>query len=309
MDMMAYLDALLKKGVMYREQESMALHTTFCAGGTARLTVFPSTREQLMTALTAPSYGVPMTVLGNGSNVLFRDGGYDGAVVITTGVRDVTFSSPDADGVVRVTAACGASLTGLAAKCQKKGLSGLEFAYGIPGTVGGAVYMNAGAYGGEMADVLTESRHYDTETGVVGEWRADEHHFDYRFSHYMACPHKTVLDVTLSLKQDDPAAILDRMTQHMEARKSKQPLEYPSAGSTFKRPEGRFVGQMTEECGLKGYTVGGARLSEKHGGFVINCGGATASDILAVMEHIEAVIYDTYGVNLEREVQILGEDK
>ena len=229
-------------------------------------------------------------------------------MVITTAIQQVTFSEPMADGGVGVTASCGASLTGLAKACQKKGLSGLEFAYGIPGTVGGAVFMNAGAYGGQMSDVVTASQFYDRERDKVGEWTAEEHRFDYRFSRYMTEPCRTVLSVTLVLHPDDPTAILGRMTQHMEARKSKQPLEYPSAGSTFKRPEGRFVGQMTEECGLKGYTVGGAQLSEKHGGFVINCGGATASDILAVTAHIEQVIWDTYGVRLEREMLVLGED-
>ena len=287
----------------------MAQYTTFRAGGEARLVVFPTTNEQLLTALTAPSYGLPMTVLGNGSNVLFRDGGYDGVVVISTGIKKVEFCPPDEDGSACVIAACGASLTGLALACQKKGLSGLEFAYGIPGTVGGAVYMNAGAYGGQMSDVVTASIHYDSHIGKVDTWDASRHGFDYRFSHYMSQPCKTVLEVQMRLVPDDPDAILARMEQHMKARKDKQPLGYPSAGSTFKRPEGRFVGQMTEECGLKGYTVGGAQLSEKHGGFVINRGGATATDILAVMEHIETVIYDTYGVVLEREVQILGKDE
>ena len=308
MGMAEYIQMLHNAGIPYRENEPMVAHTTFRAGGAARVAVFPSNREQLLTALRATAYGLPLTVLGNGSNVLFRDGGYNGVVVVTTALQDVAFSDVAEDGRVHVTVSCGVSLTGLAGACRKKGLSGLEFAYGIPGTVGGAVYMNAGAYGGQMSDVVTGSRYYDADEGRVAEWSASEHDFDYRFSRYMTCPHKTVLDVTLSLTPDDPSEILKRMTAHMDARKAKQPLEYPSAGSTFKRPEGRFVGQMTEECGLKGYTVGGAQLSEKHGGFVINRGGATASDVLAVMEHIEGVIFDTYGVRLEREVQVLGEE-
>ena len=306
--MTTYINVLRDKGIECRENESMAQHTTFRAGGNARLAVFPKNREELLTALQAAKRQVPVVVLGNGSNVLFRDGGYKGAVIVTTALQSVTFSEPSADGSVTVTADCGVSLTGLARACGKRGLSGLEFAFGIPGTVGGAVFMNAGAYGGQMSDVVVQSDYYDGETGEVRQLNAAEHAFDYRFSRYMNAPHLTILGTRLVLRPDDPEAVTERMMINMESRKTKQPLEFPSAGSTFKRPSGRFVGQMTQECGLKGYTVGGAQLSEKHGGFVINRGGATAADLLAVMEHIERVILATYGVQLEREVRVLGED-
>jgi UDP-N-acetylmuramate dehydrogenase len=283
--------------------------------------------------------GYPLCVLGRGSNVLFSDRGFHGMVLLTAGVQDVTF--PDnpvscpvpakgaADGPseearndpgrdmpyggepLLIQADCGASLTGLAAACVQEGrsLSGLEFAYGIPGSLGGAVVMNAGAFGGEMSQVVCGSDYYDTGTGAIRHLPAGDHGFSYRHSVYLDRPDRILLGATLSLRQAPLTQIQSAMEQNMTARRENQPLNFSSAGSVFKRPEepGMYVGRMVESCGLKGLSVGGAVVSEKHGGFIVNTGEASAADVLAVIDKVQKAIFQKFQVTLECEIRLMGD--
>lgn len=310
----ALQDALDGQNISYRPGEPMSLHTGFRAGGSAAIAIFPSSIEDLIYTLNAvDGLGIPSVILGGGSNTLFCDGCFDGAVIITNKIKCYSIqSTPDGRGAT-VTAECGMQLTSLAKKVSeyapegKYGLSGLEFAYGIPGTVGGAVAMNAGAYGGEMKDIVRFSQCYDRISKKIVTLMADEHDFSYRHSIFSKRSELIVLYTTLLLTLAPRDEIKALMQKNIQARRDKQPLEYPSCGSTFLRPEGRFVGQMTEECGLKGYTVGGAQLSQKHGGFVINSGGATATDILDVIKHVKATVKEKYDVALECEIKIISD--
>ena len=198
---------------------------------------------------------------------------------------------------------CGRPLTELASDTGKRhSLTGLEFTYGIPGSVGGAVYMNAGAYGGEMSNVVVESEYYDTEKDIIVKIDSSSHEFSYRHSIFHDHPEYIILSSTLSLKAGDAEEIFNAMAKNMSSRREKQPLEYPNAGSTFKRPEGHFAGKLIEDAGLKGYSIGGAQVSEKHAGFLINRGGATSSDVLSLMEYIKNTVKEKYGVELESEI-------
>ncbi|MBQ9161814.1 MAG: UDP-N-acetylmuramate dehydrogenase [Clostridia bacterium] len=309
-------EALCGLNVKFTLNEPMAAHTGFRAGGCAAVAVFPNTVEQLIVALNiADTYrdSFPTLVLGGGSNTLFCDGVFEGVVIITSGIKSYSFSKPSADGKVTFTAECGVPLTALARYASEYSngdqfaLSGLEFAYGIPGTVGGAVAMNAGAYGGEMKDIVISTVCYDRlkrETVILD---SAAHSYSYRKSIFSTRHELVVLSTALQLTLAPRQDVKSLMQKNMQARRDKQPLEYPSCGSTFLRPEGRFVGKMTEDLGLKGYTVGGAQLSEKHGGFVINRGGATATDILNVIEHIKATVLREYGVALECEIKIISD--
>ena len=307
-------DALDGQNISYKLNEPMSAHTGFRAGGAAAVAVFPKSIEELVSALnTVDALEIPSVILGGGSNTLFCDGCFEGAVILTNNLKCFSIqSTPDGRGAT-VTAECGVSLTSIAKKASEytpdgeMALSGLEFAYGIPGTVGGAVAMNAGAYGGEMKDIVIFSRCYDRVSKKIITLMADEHDFSYRHSVFSIRRELVVLNTTLALGFASRSEIKDLMQKNIQARRDKQPLEYPSCGSTFLRPQGRYVGQMTEECGLKGYTVGGAQLSEKHGGFVINRGGATASDILDVIRHIKATVLEKYGVTLECEIKIISD--
>jgi UDP-N-acetylmuramate dehydrogenase len=203
-----------------------------------------------------------------------------------------------------IAADAGTALSQVCVKAMESGLGGLEFAYGIPGSVGGALFMNAGAYGGEMKDVV-ESCTYLDENGEVREMSAEEMKLRYRGSVFSDKRNMTILSVTFSLEPADSAAIKARMTELMDRRREKQPLEYPSCGSTFKRPEGYFAAALIEECGLKGYSVGGAQVSEKHSGFVINRNNAAFDDVMKLVEHIKAVVREQKGVELELEMLVL----
>lgn len=309
-------DALYESGIPCAENAPLSAYTSFRIGGPARLCILPQSKKQLIDALRlcrTEADGCPLAVLGKGSNVLCADSGFDGIVVVTGGAKAITFSKPDAlSAHAAVSADAGASLTLLSRACVQHGraLAGLAFACGIPGSVGGAVVMNAGAYGGEMRQVVTESRYFDLKTGQIGHLCGDEHAFSYRHSAYSDHPEWVVLDVTLTLPVGDAEAIRAEMADHLTARREKQPLNYPSAGSAFKRPDtpGVYVGKMVEDCGLKGYTVGGAQVSRKHGGFIINTGSATAQDVRAVIRHVQAVIADTYGHRLACEIRMIGSD-
>ena len=282
--------------------EPMSRHTTFRVGGPADVMFLPESGEQAARALAAArEAGVACYVVGNGSNLLVRDGGIRGLVV----ALGEGMSAIRRDGDI-VTAQAGASLAKVAAFAQTEGLAGLEFASGIPGTLGGGCAMNAGAYGGQLSDCLI-----DAEVLMDGEPRTltvDEMDMGYRTTRPLR-QGGVVLSARFALKPDDPGAIAARMRELNARRRDKQPLNYPSAGSTFKRPEGRFAGALIEGAGLKGRRVGGAQVSEKHAGFIINVGGATAADILGLIRLVQDEVQEKYGVALETEVRIIGEDK
>lgn len=284
-------------GLELRRDEPMARHTTFKVGGPATLMALPGTEEELLAAVrTALEEGITPLFVGNGSNLLVDDAGLDALVVKTAPrvsrveVRENTLR-----------AGAGISLAQLASEAADHGLTGLEFAHGIPGSLGGAVVMNAGAYGGELCQVISQVRALDSR-GQVRELAGDACDFSYRHSRFSAGGW-LILSATVELASGDPAAIRGRMEELMARRKAKQPLEYPSAGSTFKRPEGHFAAALIEGCGLKGLTVGGAQVSEKHAGFVINIGSATCRDILDLMDQVRERVFRETGVELEPEVK------
>ena len=305
------LDALRELCPSLKLNEPMASHTTFRVGGVAAMTVTPSTTEELVYILTlhkeiAPS--LPICVLGKGSNVIFDDDGYDGLVIFTSELQNVDISKVDDSGYATVVAECGASITVLAKQCvaDNRSLNGLAFAFGIPGTVGGAVVMNAGAYGGEMSDVIFSVDFYDPALEEVRTLRKDQLDYAYRHSLFSDHPEYVVIRATLRLKQDDREIIISEMSKNMTSRRMKQPLELPNAGSIFKRPEGHFAGKLIEDCNLKGYTIGGAQVSEKHAGFIVNIGGAKATDIKALIEVIKRTVYEKYNIMLECEIKMIS---
>lgn len=281
--------------------EPMSRHTTFRIGGNADYFVKPGNADEVAAVIAVcREYSIPYFILGNGSNLLVSDDGYRGMIInIMDNMDSVTI-----DGRI-ITAQAGAMLVRVSVMARDNALTGLEFASGIPGTIGGAVYMNAGAYGGEMKNVVKTVRAID-EYGRIYELDSEKMDFSYR--HSIVEERKLiVLEVTLELEHGSREAIDDRMKELAEARRSKQPLEYPSAGSTFKRPEGYFAGKLIMDAGLRGYSVGGAQVAEKHCGFVINKGGATASDVVELIRDVQHDVDDKFGVTLEPEVKMLGE--
>ena len=283
--------------------EDMSRHTTFRVGGCADVFVTPrNTGEAADIVRLLLAQNETFTVIGNGSNILVSDKGYRGCIVCMGHGTDHINVNGQA-----ITAGAGAILSKVAAAACENGLAGLEFASGIPGSVGGAMVMNAGAYGGEIKDVTTSVTMLDTKTGKTVMFSKDEMRFGYRTSVVKEYPY-IVLEASFSLSGDDRNAIKARMEELAVKRREKQPLEYPSAGSTFKRPEGYFAGKHIEDAGLKGYTAGGAMVSEKHSGFVINRGGAKAADVLEVIRTVRRTVNEKFNVMLEPEVVILGED-
>ena len=281
--------------------EPMSRHTTFSIGGPADLFILPKTRKELIGALDVlRAQGVPMLLLGNGSNILVSDEGVRGAVVCTADVDEVRVGEDDNT----LTAEAGALLSRIARRAQRAGLTGAEFAGGIPGSLGGAVFMNAGAYDGQMAGIVETTEYLDAE-GNLHTLRGEEHGFGYRRSIFRDHPDWTVIRSVLRLQPGDSAAILDKMNDFAQRRRNKQPLNFPSAGSTFKRPEGHFAGQLIEQAGLKGVSVGAAQVSEKHAGFLINRGGATCDDMLRLIELVQERVETQFGVELECEVRIV----
>ena len=279
--------------------EPMSRHCSFRIGGNADFFVMPSGAQQVAdTVAYAKREGLPYFVTGNGSNLLVSDEGFRGIIInIGKNMSDITVDGN------RITAMAGATLAKIASVAASVGLAGMEFASGIPGTLGGAVYMNAGAYGGEMKDVVVTTQYLDDD-GVVKEITGADHLFGYRTSVFYRGG--IVLGSVMELKYGDRDEINALMADFNNRRRTKQPLEYPSAGSTFKRPEGYFAGKLIEDAGLKGYSVGGACVSQKHSGFVINAGGATCADVLTLIEHIQRVVYEKFGVKLETEVKYLS---
>ena len=280
----------------------MKKYTTFKCGGNASLLITPDSVDVLGKIISfCDSKNIKPLIIGNGSNLLVTDNGIDG-VVIKIGSQMSKIELLDE---TTIYCEAGASLKSLCMFALENSLSGLEFAYGIPGNVGGAVYMNAGAYGGEMKDVLYSVTHID-DKGNAGELSKDKLDLGYRYSAYTKNGY-TITSAVLKLVKADKSEIKAAMDDKLQRRKDKQPLEYPSAGSTFKRPEGYFAGALIEESGLKGYTVGGAQVSEKHAGFVINKGGATSSDVITLIHNVQSIVKEKFGVTLETEVKIIGE--
>lgn len=285
------------------ENESMAKHISFRVGGCADYYVNCTDRKELSSLLSfLTEEGVPHMLIGNGSNLLFRDSGYRGVIIHLEG----EFQDCEVQGDT-VIAGSGKLLSSVSSLAAKSGLAGMEFASGIPGSIGGAIYMNAGAYGGEMKDIVTrvwlmspDGKEETVRTGAEME-------FTYRNS----CLQRTgeiVTKVELKLQPEDAEAIQARIAELTEKRVQKQPVNFPSAGSTFKRPAEGYAAALIQESGLKGVSVGGAEVSEKHSGFIINKGGATATDVLQLMELVEKKVYEDSGIHLEPEVRIIGEE-
>ena len=296
--------ALLKElpSTRVREEEYLRHHTTFKIGGPADLFVEPTTMAELSFVLrTIHEFDVPVTIIGCGSNILVKDGGIRGAVV---SVRHMTQIMDCNDNVLCI--GSGYMLKDASEFAWENGLTGLEFAIGIPGTLGGAVFMNAGAYDGEMSHVVTAVRAVDFQ-GNIKEYDASHLDFGYRHSVFHD-NHEVIGEVIMTLKPGDKNVIKARMDELTEKRESKQPLEFASAGSTFKRPPGYFAGTLIEQTGLKGLSVGDAQVSHKHAGFVINTGSASAKDVLDLIAEVQRRVYDQHGVHLEPEVRMMGED-
>lgn len=281
--------------------EPMSKHTTFRTGGEARLFLEIGTQEQLAAIIKLlQRIYAEYFILGNGSNLLVGDKGYQ-EVILQVGPK---MSRISAEGTV-LTAEAGAPLSQVAKSACEYGLSGLEFASGIPGTIGGAVAMNAGAYDGEMSQIVTKVKVMNVD-GEIMELDNETMEFQYRSS-VIRNRNFVVLEVQLQLQAGEKEQISKKMTEMSERRREKQPLEYPSAGSTFKRPEGHFAGQLIMESGMRGYRVGGAQVSEKHCGFIVNVGNATSADILEVIQAVQERVFDNFGVTLEMEVIRLGD--
>lgn len=280
---------------------SMCKYTSFKAGGKASLLITPDSIPSLREIIIAcKNNGIEYYILGNGSNVLVRDSGIDGAVIrLGSDISKITLLDENT-----ILAEAGASLKSICMFALEHSLSGLEFAYGIPGTLGGAVYMNAGAYGGEMKDVLYSVSHIDSD-GEFGEKSKEELNLSYRHSVYTENGF-VITAAVLKLQKGNYDDIKAKMNELLSKRKEKQPIEFPSAGSTFKRPEGYFAGALIEGCNLKGKSMGGAQVSEKHAGFIINKNKATASDILDLIQFVQDEVLEKYGVHLETEVKIIG---
>ena len=288
-------------GVCIEENVPMAQYTSFRAGGKARMMVIPADAEQLSAVLGVLSgSGVQYMVLGNGTNILVKDSGYDGVIVkIGSGFDYVRQEG------CRLVCGSGTRMSVAAKAALEGGLSGFEFASGIPSFTGGAVFMNAGAYGGEMKDILRRAKIVSKDGSREFYMTADELEMGYRHTKL----HDTgdiVTEVEFVLEEGNRTQIKAKMSELMEKRNSRQPVNFPSAGSFFKRPEGYFAGKLIQDAGLKGLSVGGAQVSELHSGFIINRGGATATDILQLMEMIQARVFDEFGVRLETEVRIIG---
>lgn len=291
--------AMAEQGIKAHLQEPLCRWTTFQIGGPAALFCMPNSAEQLIQAAAlCRAAGLRIYWLGKGSNVLFSDEGFDGAVILVSeGISEVY-----AEGNV-LHAGAGASMEQVCLCALDSGLTGLEFAYGIPGSVGGAVYMNAGAYGGEIKDVLKCASFLD-EHGEVKTLQAPELALGYRTSIFETHPW-CILSAEFALAPGNKKEIVAQMETLAQKRHEKQPLEMPSAGSTFKRPQGAFAGALIEQCGLRGFSVGGAAISQKHCGFVVNTGGATCEDVVALTDRVIEIVKKQTGYTLEREIRVV----
>lgn len=282
--------------ISIKEYEQLSRHTSFKIGGPARVFATPNTYDALLFLLkSATRLDVRYYILGNGSNILFDDSGFNGLVISSSAFNKIEINGN------KLTAGCGAMLTACAVKAKESSLTGMECLFGIPGSVGGAVYMNAGAYGREMCDVTVKTKFIDLETMTLREVIGDGHKFGYRHSIFKEI-NAFILETELVLEKGQISEITSAMDDYKQRRITKQPLEYPSAGSTFKRYPGRYTGQMIDELGLKGRSVGGAQVSEKHAGFIINKGNATCNDVLSLIEIVKSEIRNAYDIEIETEV-------
>ncbi len=295
----ALADFLESENIEYRQNEPMRAHTTFKIGGEADIFIIPASPAALIYAVKkCGELEIPYFILGNGSNLLVSDGGIEGAVISLSGINGISYDGE------KITCGAGAMLSSACLKALSLSLTGLEFAYGIPGTAGGALYMNAGAYGGQMADVI-ESAECLTASGEIKTLKKENMQLGYRSSVFKNGG-LIIISLTLALKKGDKTEIKAEMDDLLNRRKQKQPLEYPSAGSTFKRPEGYFAGALIEKNGLKGSAVGVAQVSEKDAGLFINRGGAPAADVKALIGKIQKKVFENDGVMLEPEVIFKG---
>lgn len=293
------LEQILNKEQILKN-EPMDRHTTFRVGGPADYFLLPTIESMPEVLDILHRNQIPVTIIGNGSNLLISDKGIRGAVIEVGKQMSDVFVQGEC-----ITAQAGAILSKIASAAYKNGLSGMEFAAGIPGSIGGAVVMNAGAYGGEMKDIVLSATVMKRD-GTVQKLANEQLDFAYRHSCIVEQEY-LVLDVKIRLHKAEPKQIFQKMEELKGQRISKQPLEYPSAGSTFQRPKGNFAGKLIMDAGLSGFTIGGAQVSEKHCGFVINKGGATAADIFALIQHIQKTVKEQFGAELKTEVKMLGE--
>lgn len=292
---------LEQKNITLLKQEPMKKHTSFRIGGNADIYISPKSSEEIQSILfLAKKYDVPVTVMGNGSNLLVSDKGIRG-IVIQIG-EDMSTILVKGE---KITAQAGVLLKTIGEKALQSSLEGFAFAAGIPGSLGGAVCMNAGAYGGEIKDILVEAEVL-TEDLQIKKLSTQQLQFSYRHS---IIPEKgyIVLSATFLLKKGNQKEIAQKMTELAQQRREKQPLNFPSAGSIFKRPQGYFAGKLITDAGLKGYSIGDAQVSQKHGGFIVNKGNATCADVLALIEHCQKTVFEKFGVMLETEVKMIGE--
>lgn len=296
------VDYLTQSGMFNLINEPMAKHTTFQIGGRAEIMAYPTRRREISDLVKiCNKENYPFVVLGNGSNVLVSDKGIHGLVIMTDRLNKVTIKD---DGTVE--AWSGAPLARVANLAKNYSLTGMEFAFGIPGSVGGAVFMNAGAYNRQMCNIVVETEYVDGETGELKMLSAEAHNFGYRHSFFKE--HKCVIVRTiLKLTEGDHEEICAKMQEYTQLRNEKQPLDKPSAGSVFKRPEGYFAGKLIEDAGLKGTSVGGAMVSPKHAGFIVNTGGASCSDVTKLVEQIKSEVKSKFGVELQEEIQRIGD--
>lgn len=286
-----------------RADEPMCRHTTFGIGGPAQYYVEPRGAEEIETIMTyCRREELPFFPLGRGSNLLVSDRGIQGVVASCAGLRELR-AAANGDGSVSLRCGAGLALREVCVSARERALAGLEFAYGIPGSVGGAVYMNAGAYGGEMKDAVAAASF--AGSGGTGRLAGEELRFGYRHSAFSDSP-RTVTEAEIRLLPGNKEEIAARMDELMARRESKQPLELPSAGSVFRRPPGRFAGTLIDGCGLKGLRVGGAQVSLKHAGFIVNVGGATCADVRALIEKVRQEVLRQTGVELQPEIKMVG---
>ncbi len=296
---MPFLSFCKQQNITVKQNELMKNHTSFKIGGECDYFVIPENTQQLKAVIAkVKELKMPYFILGKGSNLLVSDSGIEGVVISLSGLADISVNGDI------ITAGAGVSVAALCTVALENGLSGLEFAYGIPGSVGGGLYMNAGAYGGEFSDTVVKAE-YLTADGEIAQIDVKDMALGYRTSIFKTNG-GVILSATFRLKKGDKAEIKAQMDDFLNRRKTKQPLEYPSAGSTFKRPTGYFAGALIEQNNLKGFSVGGAMVSEKHAGFVINYDNATAEDVKALMKKIQQEIKENDGVELEPEVIFVG---
>ena len=298
------VDKLQKDGYSIKLNEPMSKHTSFKTGGNAEVYIIAKSIEQIKEVVKlSKENNIPIYIIGNGSNVLVKDEGIEG-IVLKIQLEKINIIRKDEDVNVYVEADAGVKLAVLAHKLMQEGIEGFEFASGIPGTIGGAIRMNAGAHGGEMKDIVKSTQYMD-ENGNIKEMELLNHEFDYRKSIF-SNKNYIILKTTFCLKKGDKKEIENKIIEYRNWRKEKQPLEYPNAGSTFKRGKDFITAKLIDECGLKGYKIGGAQVSEKHAGFIINTGNATSKDILELIEYVQKTVYEKCKKNIELEIEIMG---